>query len=757
MWEFDQFSFREGLLKGMEAVNLKNKNTLAAALAICLSTAFVVTFAFLRPQESLLVIAAYVVTLILVSLIVLIISKIYNKSKTSVNTEDFINTIEDLNGEFIVWSNDLSYIRMNKQCRQLMELPENGSSQDALKIAFGLELLNEDSVKLMISGNRHVTFKTPSGRSVSIAWSTSLFKSYKKKSLFLSTGFNYTEIRKMRTNLASANDFFNSSMELAEIGVIMSTDRKKYAASSETVRMFGLKSSSIDISLFRSLIHPNDRMQFDSAVRASSDECTEVKSVDMRIKSANGGVYRWYSFRYKAIAATDNTLPLFGGALLDITEQREKDILIERLAYIDEVTEIANRNRLVSIGQETYECSRSLGYSYWIITLDIDRFHIINDTCGYDNGNYILKNFAHILYKFVSPGGLAARISGDNFALVLRDYGDDELPVRTAKTIQDEFAKLAVDDFAAISLSCSAGFSKMPDDGNSFLDVLEHAEFALKSVSGQQGIICGYEPSMHDSIIGTTELEKSLELAIDNNELALFFQPKIDLKTGKIMGVEALIRWIKPDGTIITPDAFVPIAERSRLIGRISEFVLNEGCRQNVLWQKMGFPKIVMSINFTSSDFYQNDLKERVFEALVKTGLSPEWLEVELTETLALSDIDYAVAQMNKLRELGVKLAMDDFGTGYSSLSYLQILPITLLKLDRSFITDIEHNNIALEIVSAVISIAKSKKIKTIAEGIENKQQEEILRKAGCNFGQGYLYGKPMPAAELEELMRKMM
>ena len=221
------------------------------------------------------------------------------------------------------------------------------------------------------------------------------------------------------------------------------------------------------------------------------------------------------------------------------------------------------------------------------------------------------------------------------------------------------------------------------------------------------------------------------------------------------MGVEALIRWIKPDGTVISPDAFVPIAESSHLIGKISEFVLNEGCRQNKLWQKMGYPPIVMSINFASSDFYQTDLKDKVYEALARSALPPQWLEVELTESLALKDIDFAIDQMNRLRELGVKLAMDDFGTGYSSLRYLQILPITLLKLDRSFIIDIEHDNISFEIVAAVIRIAKSKKIETIAEGIENKGQQSILRSAGCDYGQGYLYGKPMPPEKIQELFEQ--
>lgn len=736
---------------------MRSNNPLAAAIVIASATALVVLYAFLRPEQTLLVLLVYLATIISLSVIVYFVSKMYGSLKTSVDADDFTDITEDLNSEIIIWYSDFSYVFMNKRIRELLEI--NGipyDEREMLKKAFEVDDLTIDNLKpILQTGSHEASFLNSEGKLITIAWSTSLVKKRKNYSVYISTGFNLTEIRTMKVNLASANDFFNSSMELAEIGVIMSTDRHKYVVSSIAMDALGLKHSSIDVGTLRSLIHPNDRIQFDRALKSKDTDNGEVKNIEIRIRSFNGTAYRWYSFRYKSLPATENMLPLFGGALLDITQEHEKDILIERLAYIDEVTEISNRNKLVTTGRETYECSKLLNYTYWIIVLDIDRFHIVNDTYGYTNGNHILRDFAHILYKFVTPGGLAARISGDNFALVLRDYGDDELPVRTARSIQEEFAKLAVDDFGAINLTCSAGFSKMPDDGNSFLDVMEHAEFALKSGDGTNGSICGYEPSMHDSIIGNTELEKSLALAIDNNELQLFYQPKIDLKTGTIMGVEALIRWIKPDGTVIKPDAFVPIAESSHLIGKISEFVLKEGCRQNKLWQKMGFPNIVMSINFTSTDFYQTDLKEKVLDALAMSGLDPQWLEVELTETLALSDIDYAVAQMNKLRELGVKLAMDDFGTGYSSLSYLQILPITLLKLDRSFITDIQHDNIAYEIVSAVIRIAKSKKIETIAEGIENTGQEDILRQAGCDYGQGYLYGKPMPANKLEEFFYK--
>ena len=234
----------------------------------------------------------------------------------------------------------------------------------------------------------------------------------------------------------------------------------------------------------------------------------------------------------------------------------------------------------------------------------------------------------------------------------------------------------------------------------------------------------------------------------------LFYQPKINLADGEIIGVEALIRWKKPDGTLIPPSAFIPVAENSLLITKISDFVLGEACRQNKAWQDMGLPPITVSINLTSVDFYQTDVKESLQKALAKTGLKPEYLEVELTESLALKDIDQAIHQMKELREIGVKLSMDDFGTGYSSLSYIQVLPITLLKLDRSFIMYLEEDEISREIVSAVIRIAKSKKIETIAEGIETIGQAEILKESGCDHAQGYFFGKPMPAEEFEKFVK---
>ncbi|MDE7120622.1 MAG: bifunctional diguanylate cyclase/phosphodiesterase, partial [Oscillospiraceae bacterium] len=392
-------------------------------------------------------------------------------------------------------------------------------------------------------------------------------------------------------------------------------------------------------------------------------------------------------------------------------------------------------------------------YRYGVIVLDIDRFHIINDSCGYEKGDKILKAFAHILCEYTANSGLVARISSDNFVLILQRYDDDDgEPAGTIEQIRKSLAELAKEDFAGLSLSCSAGFASMPTpDSNDFKEVLEHAEFALAVGKGELSYLMGYDAKMHQEILYQGEMEKSLSEAIENHYLQLYYQPKVDIHTEKIIGAEALVRWIQPDGTMISPNVFIPIAEKAGMISAISHFVLCEACEQTAKWQKMSLSRIVMSINFASGDFYQANVCEVIRNQLDKFGLESKYLELELTERLALGDINYTVQQMNALREMGILLAMDDFGTGYSSLSYIQLLPLTLLKLDRSFIIEIETDKVAQEIVSAVIKIAKSMNMETIAEGVEYQPQAEILKEMGCDYIQGYLYGKPMPPEEFQK------
>jgi diguanylate cyclase (GGDEF)-like protein len=544
-------------------------------------------------------------------------------------------------------------------------------------------------------------------------------------------------------------------MELSEIGIFLAEKGSyTYYISDELKDMLNFNSNQITPTDFKRKIHKSDQALFNiyvgGLIEVGGD--SETHSIDIRLLSKDNK-YHWYLHRYKSVM-TANGKSIIGGAFIDITKDKEKDALIERLAYLDEITQIGNRNKLMVSGDELYKCSKELNCSYWVMVLDIDKFHIINDICGYSAGNLVLKNFAHLLCKHACKTGLVARISGDNFALVIRDNGDVDLPKTVIENIQSDLAELTKNKFATKEFSCSGGYALMPNDASTFAGVLDCAEFALSSTKDKNASIIGYSKAMHDEIINNSKIEQELAEAIDNNELALYYQPKIDIRTGKIMGVEALIRWIKPDGTVIPPCRFVPVAEKnSKLITKIGDFVLAEACRQNKQWQDMGYPKIIMSINLTSEDFYKKDIKECIVNVLDKTKLDAKWLEVELTESLAMKDIDSAIKQMQGLRDIGIRLAMDDFGTGYSSLSYIKILPVTLIKLDRSFIVDLETDEIARLIVSAIIDIAKCKNIETIAEGMENPEQVRILREAGCDFAQGYLYGKPMPPEQIQMFM----
>lgn len=712
---------------------------------------------------------AYLILAAISAVILAVAISRYKKSK-AVREREYLSTImRSIKAMVILWDADFRRIEVNDVFTSVTgytaeDLRESKNLQKVLPpdaFAPGLQA---------IINNRDEEFNITSknGAKICTIWNTSVMSVYTEKKntcyLMMSIGLDLSETARMKEeliryseDLAESENRLTMSMELSEIGLLLKEpDNYQYYISEQLQKMLGLTSPYISPDEMRSLFHPKDVIAFDSLVATMTSDHTadldKIHSMEFRALSADN-TYHWYQFRYKITPNHQRRLARIGGAILDISKDKEKDYLIERMAYIDDVTQIYNRNKFMTIGQETFECSKDTDINYWIIVIDIDSFHIFNDTCGYLSGNKLLNDFANIIVKTLTAGGFGARVGGDNFALLVRDTGDDSLPVSIIKKIQEGLSKLGTDKLATQNITCSAGYCKMSDGGDDFAQVLEHAEFSLSLSGGERNSIVRYDNKIHDKIIAGTTIEKELSLAIDNHELVLYYQPKINLADGSLIGMEALIRWVKPDGSVIPPGNFIPVAESSMLITKISDFVLTEACKQNKKWQSMGFPPITVSINLTAVDFYQTNVTESIKKALSESGLAAQWLDIELTESLALKDIDHAVSQMNEIKSLGVKLSMDDFGTGYSSLSYIQILPITLLKLDRSFVMYLEEDQISREIVSAVIRIAKSKKIETIAEGIETPGQAKILKQSGCDHAQGFFFGKPMPAAKFEEFM----
>lgn len=733
------------------------REIIIAEIIVLICTIGVFIYAYFNKSQALNLLYIYNTAVLMIVIAMGAYIPVRMKKEIEVNKYQISNMINVINACVVIWREDCSAVILNDYAKKMLKI-ENMNAPEIIEMLFPTSVFGKQRAENMLSNSgREVRIRLSDSTEYVYSWNTSLLISGKNNKFFISIGLDLTDIKKAENELKKSQSKYLISMELSEIGIMLDADGSLYV-SDQLRKMLGIKEAKPSYDDIRHRVHTNDKMIFDTYVKGKSSDSGRTHSAEMRIRSCDGS-YHWYLYRYRNMIKYDSRHQFSGGAFMDITKDKEKDLRIERLAYIDEITEIYNRNKLMLTGQETYECCRSLNYSYWVIVLDIDKFHIINDTCGYSNGNRLLRDFAHIMYKYISLGGFGARIGGDNFALVIRNYSDeysnDDSPRKTIEKIQNDIAGLATDIFSSQSISCSAGYSQMPADGADFAEILDHAEFALSSGKDHRNSIVAYNSRIHDSIIDITSTERAIADAIVNNEFELHYQPKINLSDGKVMGAEALIRWRKSDGTIVPPGKFVPIAEASKLITQIGDYVMLEACRQNKLWQDMGYDPIIISINLTSVDFYQKDVKEAVTDTLAKTGLDSQWLEIELTESLALKDIDMAIKQMEALRSMGIRLAMDDFGTGYSSLSYIQILPITLLKLDRSFIINLENDVVAREIVSAVIKIAKSKKIETIAEGIETIGQARILYEEGCDYAQGFFYGKPMPPDEFGKFLEK--
>jgi diguanylate cyclase (GGDEF)-like protein len=431
-----------------------------------------------------------------------------------------------------------------------------------------------------------------------------------------------------------------------------------------------------------------------------------------------------------------------------ITQQKLDQEKIRHMAFYDELTNLPNIRFLKESIPEMI-AGQKQGEKLAVVVLDIDRFKKINEAFGHSLGDRILKAIAKRMESLPDDEKMIlARLTGDEFALILKDAKEEKI-TEIVQRVHRLFNEPIKEQHLFVNVSLTVGGAIYPDHGQTFEELLQHANAALAEAKLLNKPQLFYEPAMDGKAFELVVLENDLFYALSKNELFLVYQPQINIQTGEIIGVEALLRWKHSKRGMISPAKFIPIAEVTGLIIPIGEWVLRTACRQMKNWLDQGLPPMIMSVNLSIRQFYQQDLVEKVKEILDETGLAPEYLELEITESMMMN-IEHT-QKLQSLKRLGVKIAVDDFGTGYSSLAYLKHFPFDRLKIDKSFIEGLLHNESDTKIVSTIIAMAKHLNLSVIAEGVETSRQKEILLKENCTFVQGYLFSPPLSPSEFIE------
>jgi len=383
-----------------------------------------------------------------------------------------------------------------------------------------------------------------------------------------------------------------------------------------------------------------------------------------------------------------------------------------------------------------------------LLFVDLDGFKPVNDTFGHSSGDVVLKQVGERLKSVLRAGDMVGRIGGDEFVLMVTGGPSDEAVAQVARRVIDEISRSYEIDGRGVGISCSIGIVFYPDSG-AHTKLIARADAAMYAAKRSGGSCYSfYVPSMDEDARDKFELTRDLRLALENDEMELFYQPKIDTKSGKVTAAEALLRWKHPKRGMVPPDVFIPLAERFGLIGSLGNWVIEEACRQARLWREHGL-RMRLAINLSAHQLRQPDIVQRMEEALERHRIHPSLLTCEITESVAMEDTKATQATFLRLGTAGIHLSIDDFGTGYSSLSYLRRLPAEELKIDRTFVMDIENSADARAVVDAVIRLAHALSLRVVAEGVENQRQREILAAMGCDEMQGYLFAKPMSARAL--------
>jgi len=431
---------------------------------------------------------------------------------------------------------------------------------------------------------------------------------------------------------------------------------------------------------------------------------------------------------------------------------------VEFLLNHDVLTGLANRQALVRAIQTQLSARDAArpGERTLVASINVDKFKRLNELIGHHGGDKALVTITRSLQALLRPGDMLARAGNDEFVLLLPGLGDDSAARDRLRQLMQAVNHEYMTPGGPIPLTCSIGYAIVPDDGDDADLLLNNAAMAMrraKALGGGQ--IQRFSGDLKQAVNRRLTLESQLRRALERNELFLVYQPKIDLRSGAVAGLEVLLRWQHPEHGTVSPVEFIPIAEESGLIVSIGEWVLKSAIAQSRAWQAAGVPEVSFAVNLSARQFLDTDIVATVDGAMRDAGLPRGVLELELTESISIDDPARSAELMGQLRDLGVTLSIDDFGTGYSSLSYLKRLPVDKLKIDRSFVLDLHQSADSLAMVRAIIAMAHSLRLEVIAEGVEHAPQLEALRAAGCDHIQGYIFSRPLPAQECAAYLRR--
>ena len=511
-------------------------------------------------------------------------------------------------------------------------------------------------------------------------------------------------------------------------------------------------------------LHPEDRDRISSTIPAFIEGGAKFWSEEYRYRREDGS-YALVIDRAFILRDDEGKALRMIGSMMDITARRQAEDRLSYLAYYDALTGLANRTLFEDRLPQALNLAQRNEQMLAVMLLDLDRFKNINDTLGHNTGDLLLRGVAERLTGCLRGSDTVARFAGDGFALLLTQISRKEDAAKIAKRTQKNALEIAQNILEALKApftfdghelysTASIGISVYPHDGGEPQALLKNAGAALHAIKEQGGN--GYQfyaESMNARAVEQLTFESGLRRALEREEFVLYYQPQVDIISGQILAVEALVRWQSPGLGFVSPGDFIPLAETNGLIVPIGEWTLREACAQNKSWQQEGLPPLRMSVNLSPRQFEQPNLIETVARVLDETGLDANFLEFELTEGSIMKNAERAIATLRKLKEMQIQIAIDDFGSGYSSLSYLKRFPIDRLKIDQSFVRDATSDPTDAAIIMAIITLAQNLRLKVIAEGVETEEQLRFLRLLRCDEMQGWLFSKALPAEALKQLL----